>query len=142
MAKVRLDLDPKEQLTFSRAVSIPTPDGKPLKITFEFRYRDRVEMADMMERHAAVAREQYDLLKGREQAIGQSGMQSEEVEKLVLAAIERDVDVVLDSAISWNVDGWPLDRETLRMFFRRYPGAASAIHADYRVSLIEGRLGN
>ena len=40
--KIVLDLDPQGPITFTRGVKIPTGDGKPLEIEFEFLFRDRV----------------------------------------------------------------------------------------------------
>ena len=46
--KIVLDLDPQGPITFTRGVKIPTGDGKPLEIEFEFLFRDRVAMAELM----------------------------------------------------------------------------------------------
>ena len=48
--KIVLDLDPQGPITFTRGVKIPTGDGKPLEIEFDFLFRDRVAMAELMQK--------------------------------------------------------------------------------------------
>lgn len=127
--RIKLDLDPSDNLDFERAVSIPTPTGKPLSITFTFKYRDRVAMARLFDEYLA-----------------RSGAEPvpDETPKLadsVRAAIDTDVATIQDLAVGWNIDA-PFDADNIAKLVRKYPGAALAIVSDYRVSLTQGRLGN
>lgn len=151
-AKIKIELDPQGPITFDREVSIPTPSGKPLKVTFTFRHRTREEMAEMTERYTAKAREQYVELqeelhrekKRREEAEAKGEVYLPPARNLVEdvpKALQSDVDAVMDAAVGWNVDA-EFNVENLTKFFRRYAQAAVAIATDYRVSMNEGRLGN
>lgn len=134
MAKIKLNLDPTDTPTYKREVSIPTPDGKPLKIEFEFLHRTREEMATL-----------FDLYIKREADRVAHGSPEGEQRSLVditREALARDVDTTLDVAVGWNVDGYEFGKESLMLLFARYPAAATAIATDYRVSHTEGRLGN
>lgn len=150
--KIKIDLDPQGPITFKRTVAIPTPDGKPLKIEFDFKYRDREEMAAMTERYMEKAREELPSLLAEQKEQKDAAAAAEAtgyvyippMPKLVDGvdeAIRNDVETVMDCASGWNVDA-PFDAETLTKFFRRYAKAAVTIASDYRVSMTEGRLGN
>lgn len=151
-AKIKLDLDPQEQLTFERAVKIPTPDGKPLVVTFTFKHRTRAEMAEFTEKQVAIARQQYaelqEQIKAEEAAQAEAKERGEaytppapKLSEGVPAAIENDIDAVMDLATGWNLEH-EFNRENLAKFFGLYAKAAYTIANDYRVSLNEGRLGN
>ena len=133
MLKVKLNLDPKDRITFRSEVAIPTPDGKPLRITFDFKYRDRVAMNAFLEENARLAVSLMDSFKD----VSDHGS-PEVVDQLVA----HDVAAVRDMAVGWNVEDLPFDEETLQRFFTVYPGAAAAIGEHYRISLTRGRLGN
>lgn len=132
MLKVKLNLDPTDRITFSREVSIPTPDGEPLKIQFEFKHRTRAQMAEMMDGYISKAR---DYAKA-------AAKESVPLADVVAESTRRDASAILDCAIGWNVEGYAFDAETLVKFLNLFPGAAMAVIEDYRVSLNEGRLGN
>lgn len=130
MAKIKLNLDSNEPLTYKRTVLIPTEDGKALKIEFTFKHRDRIALAKL-----------FDEYIGKARAAAEEVNEERPLVESAEAGIRRDIETVLDIADSWNVD-LPFDELHLGKFFRRYPGAATAIATDYRVSLAEGRLGN
>lgn len=128
MAKIKLDLEPGERLTYERAVDIPTPDGKPLKVTFTFLHRDRTAIAALFDLYREKARQQADA-PGDDSAVS------------VQLAIDNDVETLQDIATGWNIDA-PFDAAHLRKLCTKYAGAALAVVTDYRVSLTQGRLGN
>lgn len=132
MSKVKLSLDPKDRISFKRKVAIPTADGSPLTIEFEFKHRTRTQFAQLMDEHIAKARA----------ALSVERADDAKVSDTVADAIQRDVEAVRDVATGWNVDGMPFDNDSLSKFFDVYPGAAMSIITDYRISLNEGRLGN
>ena len=133
MAKIKLDLDATDVITFERAVDIPTPDARGLKITFTFTYRDREAIATL-----------FDGYKAKAEAAAQaraSASDDESIVETVRTSLKNDVDVIMDIASGWNVDA-PWSEEYVRKMCLRYAGAAMAIVSDYRVSLTQGRLGN
>jgi hypothetical protein len=128
VAKIKLDLEPTDVLSFDRVVPIPTPDGKSLKVTFTFKYRDRESAIKYFDEY-------------REQLVAfVDGEQSDALAK-TLEYIEFEVRTIMDVASGWNIDA-PWDATNLRKLLVKYAGAGSAIMADYRVSLTQGRLGN
>jgi hypothetical protein len=128
--KVKLSLDPKDRISFEREISIPTPDGKPVKITFEFKYRTREQTAELLDSYVTKAKASAEAAKGKDNA--------EQVDQ----AIRNDVQAIKEVATNWNVDGHAFDDETLAQFVSMYPGAPMAILRDYHVGMTEGRLGN
>ena len=127
--RIKLDLDSTDSLDFTREVSIPTPDGRALKIPFTYRYRDRVAMAALFDGFAASAKADADQPADTSNAAA------------VQAALDADVRTVLDIATGWGLEA-PFDEANVRKLCIRYAGAATAILMDYRVSLTQGRLGN
>jgi hypothetical protein len=153
MAKVRLKLDPGEQITFKREVKIPTPDGKPLSVEFVFKHRTRDEMADLTERWIADGRANLLRVKDEEaaeQAARETAEASGEtyiepipdLKSRAAEGIKRDVAVILECASDWNVEGYEFTAENIAKMIRMYNATASAVMNDYRTSIAEGRLGN
>jgi hypothetical protein len=151
MGKIKLDLDAGDNLDFDRPVTIPQPTVKkdPLRVTFTFRWRDRRAVAALfdgyIERARALAKQAEDKAKARAEAEEAGQPLPEEPSKTMAQmadeGVARDIEVLKDIATGWNIDA-PFDDEHLAKFFRKYPGAGSAIANDYRISLTEGRLGN
>ena len=129
MAKIKLDLEPSDSLTYEHAVDIPTPDGKGLKVTFTFKYRDREGIAKL-----------FDGYHEKSRAISE-GEDTRTTDEAVRQAIGNDVETLLDIAEGWNIDA-PFNTENLRKMCTKYAGAAMAVVTDYRISLTQGRLGN
>lgn len=130
MAKQRitLDLTPSDKpFTFERVVSIPTEDGKALKIPFDFIHRDRIALAKMHDEMRALKAPVFD-------------DDASEVDK-VQALIQIEVDNIKRVAAGWGLEAEFSDAN-IALFVRRYPGAAAEITADYAVSVVRGRLGN
>lgn len=132
MAKAKIDLDPKGDITYQREVSIPTPSGKALKVSFTFKQRTREQMAELLDTYIAKARE------SAKQEVPEDSKMVDQVEQ----SIASDVSAILDVATDWNVEGYDFTTVNLTKFLRLYPGAAMAIVTDYRISQTEGRLGN
>lgn len=128
--RIKLDLDSTDSLDFEREVSIPTPDGRPLKLPITYRYRDRVGMAALFDGFAAAAKAANEQPDDTTNAAA------------VQAALDADVRTILDIATGWGLEGVPFDDANVRKLCIRYAGAATAILMDYRVSLTQGRLGN
>lgn len=139
--KIVLDLDPVGPITFTRPVQIPTGDGKPLTVEFEFLFRDRVEMAELMQNWD----DQVKASKKKESALATQGeppAPTVDVVASTLEGIASDVETLLDFISGWNVSNLPFNAENLAKFVRRYPGAPLKLVRDYREGMTEGRLGN
>ena len=61
--KIVLDLDPQGPITFTRVVPIPTCDGRPLEIEFEFLFRDRIGMAELMQKWGDLTKASRDAVR-------------------------------------------------------------------------------
>ena len=127
--RIKLDLDSTDTLDFEREVSIPTPDGRELKIPFTYIYRDRVAMAELFDEFAQQAKDDAD----RGDAVNA---------EVARAVVESDVQTIMQIANGWGIEGVKFTAENIRKLCVRYAGAATAILLDYRVSLTQGRLGN
>jgi len=126
--RIKLDLDSTDSLDFEVTVSIPTPDGKPLRIPFTFRYRDRVDTAKL-----------FDTFRERAEATPDETDAA--LAAIVTDALESDAEMLIDIASDWGIDlEW--NRDNARKFCRRYAGAARAVLSEYRTALTQGRLGN
>lgn len=152
MANIKIDLDPKGPITYDREVAIPTPSGKPLKVTFTFKHRNREEMAALREKYIAKARDNYILAtveveeeRARREADKNAGRTymppDPKLVEGVPEAIASDVAAVLDVANGWNLD-YEFTAENVGKFLALYAAAPKAIGDDYFVSMTEGRLGN
>lgn len=133
MTKVRLNLDPKDPITFTGTVPIPTPDGKKLAIEWVFKHRTRAEMGEWIDDTIAKAKADAESTKDEK---------PKSVSQSLREQTERDVESVMDVAEGWGVEGLDFNEENLARFFDLYPGAANAVLEHYRISVTQGRLGN
>lgn len=146
--KLKLDLDSTDTLDITREVTIPTPDGRGLKIKLDYVYRDRDQMAELIEEHMRRGRsairqmsQQAEALDLRDEGDDAAEAWKQHARKMASEATARDVDGILQVARGWNIDA-PFGAESVAKLCRKYPGAAAAILTDYRVTMTEGRLGN
>lgn len=150
--KIKLDLDPKEPITYEREVSIPTPSGEALKVPFTFRHRTRKEMAALADVHVQRQREQWQELQAEALRERQEREEAEKAGKtylppfkpaasLIDQALKDDAQAILDIAIGWGL-AYDFNLDNVVKFLSLYAGAANVISADYRKSMTEGRLGN
>ena len=56
--------------------------------------------------------------------------------------IGRAADRLLESLVSWDVEGFALNKANLTQLADECPAAISAMWTSYRVACTEGRLGN
>ncbi len=140
MAKPKIDLDPVGPITFKRQIDIPTPSGKALQITWELKHRTRDEMAILGNsyahkayeiRTAAAESKEDDRPMDKEQALAQSA-----------EVTNTDVELILDVACGWDVDGYAFTRENIFKLCQLYPATAGTVLRHYNTSMHEGRLGN
>ena len=125
MAKFTLIQNP----TFKADVMLPTVGGEPVKVEFEFKYRDRAELAGLYagwgERHKEL------------------GLKSEEMGLEQFTALLIDLQVEQLKAI---VAGWDIDEEftdeNLRILVSSISATPSAVLAAYSEAFSKARLGN
>jgi hypothetical protein len=160
--EIRIDLDPKAPITYTRKISIPTPNGAPLTVTFTFLHRDADQMAELQESWAergrillkAEAAEEAarDAERKRRIADGEDPKAVALDEPLRLLENTRkkrdnDADAIMDVATDWDLKApsgtrHEFTRDKLVRFLALYQAAAMTIIGDYRISMTEGRLGN
>lgn len=129
MAKIKLDLESTDTLTFDRTIPIPTPDGKNLKITFTFKYRDREQVARFFDTY-------------REDLSAFADVESDgNMADRVLEYMEFELRTIMEIACGWNIEA-PWEAANVRKLLVKYAGSGNAILGDYRVSLLQGRVGN
>ncbi|EJM09738.1 Protein of unknown function (DUF1789) [Pseudomonas sp. GM18] len=125
MAKFKLIQNP----TFKADVMLPTVGGEPVKVQFEFKYRDRAELATLYagwgERHKAL------------------GEKSEEVglEQFTALLIDLQVEQLKAIVAGWDVDEDFTD-ENLRLLVSSISATPSAVLAAYSEAFNKARLGN
>lgn len=125
MAKFTLIQNP----TFKADVMLPTVGGEPVKVTFEFKYRDRAELADLYadwgERHKAL------------------GQKSEEVglKQFTTLLIDLQVEQLKAIVADWDIDEQLTD-ENLRILVSSISATPSAVLAAYSDAFSKARLGN
>jgi hypothetical protein len=125
MAKFTLTQNP----TFKADVMLPTVGGEPVKVAFEFKYRDRTELAglyaDWGERHKAL------------------GLKSEEVglQQFTTLLIDLQVEQLKAIVAGWDVDE-EFNDENLRILVSSISATPSAVLAAYSDAFSKARLGN
>jgi hypothetical protein len=125
MAKFTLTQNP----TFKADVMLPTVGGEPVKVEFEFKYRNRTELAEL---HAEWD-EKYKAL----------GLKTEEVGLKQFTALLIDLQVQQLKAI---VAGWDVDEaftdDNLRVLVGSISATPSAVLGAYSDAFAKARLGN
>lgn len=143
--KLVIDLDPQGPITFTRAIKIPTGDGKPLTVEFDFLFRDRVEMAELLQKWDAQVEKAREQVKEAvdAQIIGEPAPTQErpDLKAATLEGIASDVETLMDFIVGWQLSA-EFSSDNLAKFVRKYPGAPLALVRDYREGMTQGRLGN
>ena len=110
------------------AVKFKDPSGKEASIKAVFKYRTRKEFAsllnDVFGSNEKIEGDQIDFVALTEKDIG------------------RAADRLLESLVSWDVEGFQLNKANLAQLADECPAAISAMWTSYRVACTEGRLGN
>lgn len=140
--KLAIDLDPQGPILFTRSVKIPTGDGKPLTVDFDFLFRDRLEMAELLQKWDAQVEQARAESKAASDATAEQAVQPRpDIVAATQEGIESDVDTLTDFVKGWNLVP-EFNRENLAKFVRLYPGAPLTLVRDYREGMTQGRLGN
>lgn len=125
MAKFTLIQNP----TFKTDVMLPTVGGEPVKVEFEFKYRDRVELADL-----------YAEWNGRHEELGLK-MQEIGLKQFTELLIDLQVQQLKAIVAGWDVDEAFTDGN-LRILVRSISSAPKAVLEAYSDAFAKARLGN
>lgn len=110
------------------AVKFTDPSGSEASIKAVFKYRTRKEFAALLNEVFGNAEkiegDQIDFVALTDKDIGKAA------------------DRLIESLVSWDVEGFPLNKANLMQLADECPAAISAMWTSYRVACTEGRLGN
>ena len=126
MAKIVLGRKPK---SFKRVVSFPMLDGEDGSIECTFKYRTRREFGDFFDTLFAETDE-------KPSADGKFSMAD-----LMGKTSAKNAEYLLKVLDGWNLDE-EISKATLEQLSDEVPSAVTAIMEAYRLSILEGRLGN
>jgi uncharacterized protein (UPF0335 family) len=129
MAKFKIAQNP----TFKVDVDIPRVGGTTIKVPFEFKYRDRKDLAELFVAWQEAARQEDE----RFRAMGADV----DLVELTKSNINRQVDQVTQLVASWGFDD-KLNEESIRALVETSAGAGEAIADAYRKAFTVVRLGN
>lgn len=110
------------------AVKFTDPSGGEASIKAVFKYRTRKEFAALLNEVFGNAEkiegDQIDFVALTDKDIGKAA------------------DRLIESLVSWDVEGFALNKASLTQLADECPAAISAMWTSYRVACTEGRLGN
>jgi hypothetical protein len=129
MAKFKIAQNP----TFQADVDIPRAGGTTIKVPFEFRYRDRKELASLFASWQEGAKEDQERFKAK-------GDQLTLVD-ITDSHIERQVEQVTQLVAGWGFED-KLSPESIRALVETSAGAGDAIVDAYQKAFSSARLGN
>lgn len=129
MARFKIAQNP----TFQADVDIPRVGGTVQAVPFEFKYRDREELAELFASWNMAAKHDQDRLKDLGDDIT--------IVDVTLADIDRQVAQVTELVVGWGFED-KLSPETIRALVKTSAGAADAIVKAYQNAFAVARLGN
>lgn len=129
MAKLKIAQDP----TFSAKVAIPRVGGAVVEADFQFKYRDRKELAALFVKWNKRSQEDQARLK----ALGDDVTLVEVTD----SDIERQIEQVTDLVAGWSFTD-PLSEASIRALVETSAGAGVAIVEAYQNAFAPARLGN
>ena len=129
MAKFKIAQSP----TFSAEVDIPRVGGAIIKVPFEFKYRDRKELAALFAGWQASVKEDQERFKAKGEELT--------LVDITDSHIERQVEQVTQLVAGWGFDD-KLSPESIRALVETSAGAGDAIVDAYQKAFSSARLGN
>lgn len=126
MAKIKLGARPTN---FKRTVSFPLLDGSEGAIEVTYKYRTRTEFGKFIDGMFDKA--------GQDKPIGDDFSMAD----LMGKTRDKNAAYLVEVIDDWNLDE-KLTRETAEQLCDELPAAATAIMEQYRIAIVEGRLGN
>lgn len=129
MAKFKIAQSP----TFSAQVDIPRVGGTTIKVPFEFKYRDRKELAALFAGWQASVKEDQERFKAKGEELT--------LVEITDSHIERQVEQVTQLVAGWGFDD-KLSPESIRALVETSAGAGDAVVDAYQKAFASARLGN
>lgn len=126
MTKIRI----AQNATFNAPVLIPIVGSAPEKVEFNFKYRDRAELAAMFD-------EWNEKRKKAQAALGDKPSWSE----IVAVDTEQQTQQIKDLVVGWGFDDEYSD-DNIVAFVKSCQGAAEAVVKAYEGAYSQARLGN
>ncbi|MEO6679500.1 MAG: phage tail assembly chaperone [Pseudomonas sp.] len=129
MAKFKIAQNP----TFKADVDIPRVGGITIKVPFEFRYRDRKELAALFAGWQESVKEDQERFKAKGDELT--------LIEITDSHIERQVEQVTQLVAGWGFED-KLSPESIRALVETSAGAGEAIVDAYQKAFASSRLGN
>ncbi|WP_339495799.1 phage tail assembly chaperone [Pseudomonas sp. RA_105y_Pfl2_P56] len=129
MAKFKIAQNP----TFKADVDIPRVGGTTIKVPFEFKYRDRKELAKLFAGWQESAKEDQERFKSKGDDLT--------LIEITDSHVERQVEQVTQLVTGWGFED-KLSPESIRALVETSAGAGDAIVDAYQKAFSAVRLGN
>lgn len=129
MAKFKIAQNP----TFKADVDIPRVGGATIKVPFEFKYRDRKELAALFAGWQEGVKEDQERFKAKGDELT--------LVEITDSHIDRQVEQVGELVVGWGFDD-KLSPESIRALVETSAGAGEAIVEAYQKAFSSVRLGN
>jgi hypothetical protein len=129
MAKFKIAQNP----TFKADVDIPRVGGTTIKVPFEFKYRDRKELAKLFAGWQENAKEDQERFKAKGDDLT--------LIEITDSHVERQVEQVTQLVTGWGFED-KLSPESIRALVETSAGAGDAIVDAYQKAFSAARLGN
>ena len=129
MAKFKIAQNP----TFKADVDIPRVGGTTIKVPFEFKYRDRKELAVLFAGWQESAKEDQERFKAKGDELT--------LIEITDSHVERQIEQVTQLVTGWGFED-RLNPESIRALVETSAGAGDAIVDAYQKAFSAARLGN
>lgn len=129
MAKFKIAQNP----TFKADVDIPRVGGTTIKVPFEFKYRDRKELAKLFAGWQESAKEDQERFKAKGDDLT--------LIEITDSHVERQIEQVTQLVTGWGFED-KLSPESIRALVETSAGAGDAIVDAYQKAFSAARLGN
>ncbi len=122
-----------QNATFKADVDIPRVGGSTIKVPFEFKYRDRKDLAKLFAGWQQAVKEDQERFKEKGDDIT--------LVDITEANIDRQVEQVSDLVVGWGFDD-KFNADSIRALVETSAGAGDAIVTAYQNAFSVARLGN
>ncbi|MGV7210502.1 phage tail assembly chaperone [Oxalobacteraceae bacterium A2-2] len=147
--KFKLGATPKN---FQKNVEVVLHDGSVAKIAFTYTYRNRIELAELLDEKFAADSAKAKAAKEQAEAAAEAALNAAEagekidaplpsVAELVRKDAEERAEFTLRLAEGWDLDE-PFTKEKLVELEYRFPGTLGLIEMTYRKAVMEHRAKN
>lgn len=129
MAKFKIAQNP----TFKAVVDIPRVGGTVIQVPFEFKYRDRKELAKLFAGWQESVKEDQERFKAKGDELT--------LIEITDSHVERQIEQVTQLVTGWSFDD-KFNAESIRALVETSAGAGDAIVDAYQKAFSAARLGN